>query len=446
MTVNAVNDAPVCTNGSATTDEDTPKAITLACTDVDSASLTYSIVSGPSHGSVTGGTGANRTYSPALNYNGSDSFTFQASDGALDSNVATFDLTINAVDDDPTVTRDDASVTVNEGDTATNSGTYDDVDGDTVTLSASVGTVTPNGDGTWDWSYSTSDGPDQSQTVMITVSDGSPPNTTVTFALTVNNVAPSVTAAADQSSNEGDSHSFALGSFTDPGPDGPWSVDVDWGDGSTDTSFSKSAPGSLGMQSHIYADGPNDYTVTVKVTEAGSGTPPSGQAAFAVHVNDVAPAVAFQNDNDTLVDKETSTPTPSRSPIRATTTQRPRLRLRRFQGAVDEDSLATEIDPPAVPSTARSRTVPPATSVHVKVEFSNHASDTDSEAILVVAVANITPSATSTAGRSWNEGENHSFGLGFFTDPGPDADWSVDVKWGDGSTRRPSARRRRLAR
>ena len=111
-----------------------------------------------------------------------------------------------------------------------------------------MGTVTPNGDGTWDWSYSTSDGPDQSQTVTITASDGSPPNTTVTFALTVNNVAPIVTAAADQSSNEGDSHSFALGSFTDPGPDGPWSVDVDWGDGSTDTSFSKSAPGSLGMQ------------------------------------------------------------------------------------------------------------------------------------------------------------------------------------------------------
>ena len=46
------------------------------------------------------------------------------------------------------------------------------------------------------------------------------------------NVAPSVTAAADQSSDEGASHSFNLGSFTDPGDDSPWHVTVDWNDGS----------------------------------------------------------------------------------------------------------------------------------------------------------------------------------------------------------------------
>ena len=432
VTVNPVNDAPVCTNGSATTNEDTPKAITLACTDVDSASLTYSIVSGPSQGSVTGGTGANRTYSPALNYNGSDSFTFQASDGSADSNVATFDLAINAVDDDPTVTRDDVSVTVNEGDTATNSGTYDDVDGDTVTLSASVGTVTPNGDGTWDWSYSTSDGPDQSQTVTITASDGSPPNTTVTFALTVNNVAPVVTAAADQSSNEGDSHSFSLGSFTDPGDDGPWSVDVDWGDGTGHTTFTAATAGALPAKSHPYADGPNDHTVTVKVTEAGSGTPPSGQATFAVHVNNVAPAVTFANDNDTLVNEGTthtysftvSDPGDDDFSVLAFDCG--------TEGTVDEDSLATDASGGSFDCTFPDG--PATTSVHVKVEDSDHASDTDSEAIQVVHVANVAPGVTSAAGQSSNEGENHSFALGSFTDPGPDADWSVDVNWGDGST------------
>ena len=39
--------------------------------------------------------------------------------------------------------------------------------------------------------------------------------------MAVANVAPSVTAAADQSSNEGESHSFSLGSFSDPGDDTP---------------------------------------------------------------------------------------------------------------------------------------------------------------------------------------------------------------------------------
>jgi hypothetical protein len=111
--------------------------------------------------------------------------------------------------------------------------------------------------------------------------------------VTINNVDPVVTAAANQSSDEGESHSFSLGSFTDPGDDGDWSVDVNWGDSSAHTTFTQASPGSLGTKSHTYADGSNDYTVTVTVTEAGSGTPPSGQATFSVHVNNVAPQVAF---------------------------------------------------------------------------------------------------------------------------------------------------------
>src|SRR5205814_4348918 len=60
-----------------------------------------------------------------------------------------------------------------------------------------------------------------------------------TASVTVNNVNPVVQAAANQSSDEGASHSFSLGSFNDPGAnDGPWSVDVDWGDGSPHTTFS----------------------------------------------------------------------------------------------------------------------------------------------------------------------------------------------------------------
>ena len=76
-----------------------------------------------------------------------------------------------------------------------------------------------------------------------------------------------MTAAADQSSDEGDSHSFALGSFTDPGADSPWDVTVDWGDGSTDTTFQVASAGTLGSKPHTYADGPNDYTVTVTVND-----------------------------------------------------------------------------------------------------------------------------------------------------------------------------------
>ena len=64
---------------------------------------------------------------------------------------------------------------------------------DTVTINASV---EPAGfgpsPGPWSWDFGTNDGPDQSQTVTITATDGDGAATNTTFALVVNNVAPSV--------------------------------------------------------------------------------------------------------------------------------------------------------------------------------------------------------------------------------------------------------------
>ena len=196
----------------------------------------------------------------------------------------------------PTVTRDNASRTVNEGQTATNTGTWADANaGDTVTLSASVGTVTKNANGTWSWSYATTDGPAQSQTVTITATDNHGASSSVTFALTVQNVAPVVTATTDQTADEGASKSFAMGSFTDPGADGPWAVTVDWGDGSAATTFSEASPGTISAKSHTYADD-GEYTVSVKVAEAGTGTTPSDTKTFKVTVANVAPAVTAAAD------------------------------------------------------------------------------------------------------------------------------------------------------
>ena len=58
--------------------------------------------------------------------------TITATDDDGGSSSTTFGLTVNNVD--PTLTVDNASVAVNEGQTATNSGTFGDVPADTVTL------------------------------------------------------------------------------------------------------------------------------------------------------------------------------------------------------------------------------------------------------------------------------------------------------------------------
>ncbi len=69
------------------------------------------------------------------------------------------------------MTVESVSVVVDEGQTAINSGNVFDPESDPVTLTASVGTVVNNGDGTWIWSFSTTDGPDESQVVTITARD-----------------------------------------------------------------------------------------------------------------------------------------------------------------------------------------------------------------------------------------------------------------------------------
>lgn len=89
----AANHAPIATDQSLSTPTHTALAVTLTGSDADNDPLTYSVVSGPTHGSL-GGTAPNLTYTPALNYSGPDSLTFKVNDGALDSSPATVSITV----------------------------------------------------------------------------------------------------------------------------------------------------------------------------------------------------------------------------------------------------------------------------------------------------------------------------------------------------------------
>jgi subtilisin family serine protease len=90
------NTAPVAYDQSVMTVEGTAVAITLTGSDVDGDTLTYSIVSGPTDGLLSG-TAPNVTYTPNSGYVGSDSFTFIVNDGSLDSNIATVSIEVNDV-------------------------------------------------------------------------------------------------------------------------------------------------------------------------------------------------------------------------------------------------------------------------------------------------------------------------------------------------------------
>ena len=75
---NLVNqNAPVASNVSAATVKNTNASIHLVASDEDFDTLTYSIVSNPSNGSVSL-SGATVTYTPTTDFSGTDTFTFKA--------------------------------------------------------------------------------------------------------------------------------------------------------------------------------------------------------------------------------------------------------------------------------------------------------------------------------------------------------------------------------
>src|SRR5262249_48880703 len=81
--VTAVNDAPVAANDSHTTAEDMPLAfaapgVLANDTDVDSASLTAVLITGPAHGTLTLNSNGSFNYAPAADYFGADSFSYKA--------------------------------------------------------------------------------------------------------------------------------------------------------------------------------------------------------------------------------------------------------------------------------------------------------------------------------------------------------------------------------
>jgi PKD repeat protein len=100
IAVAPVNDAPVAADQTVTTDEETAVSVTLAAADVDGDMLSYHVASPPVHGSLSG-MAPDLVYTPAGDYNGSDTFTFRANDGQADSNVATVTLIVRPVDDVP---------------------------------------------------------------------------------------------------------------------------------------------------------------------------------------------------------------------------------------------------------------------------------------------------------------------------------------------------------
>ncbi|CAM3176753.1 Ig-like domain-containing protein [Paenibacillus lupini] len=329
LTINAVNDAPTANNSSKTTDENQPVSGTVTGQDIDSNSLTYSLDTAPINGTVVLNSDGNYTYTPNRNYSGSDSFTFVANDGALDSDPATVSITINEVNEAPAAQNDtlqteedrplDGSVhaTDNDGDNLQYSVVGQPSHGDVSMNTNGTFTYTPDADynGPDSFTFKANDGSKDSNTASVSITV-TPVNDAPTADASSKTTAEDTEVSGSVTGQDIDSSSLTYALVTEPehgtlvfNPDGTYTYTPDSDFNGSDSFTFKANDGSLNSV---------PATVTITVT-------PVNDAPFAVNsgvtTNEDTPVQDSVSAND--VDKDTITYTVVTEPEHGTLTLNP---------------------------------------------------------------------------------------------------------------------------
>ncbi|NGZ07574.1 MAG: SUMF1/EgtB/PvdO family nonheme iron enzyme [Magnetococcales bacterium] len=178
----AANDSLSVTPGQAITDS-------LTATDADRNPLTYRVVGNPAKGQVNlnASTGA-FTYTPNSGATGTDTFTFRANDGRVDSNLATVTVTFLKNNHDPVASA--GTLTVNR-DTA-GTGTLQATDADAgdaliyrIVANGTKGTVTITNASTGEYRYTPNSGATGTDTFTFKANDGTDDSNVATMAVTI---------------------------------------------------------------------------------------------------------------------------------------------------------------------------------------------------------------------------------------------------------------------
>ena len=138
------NQPPSAYSTFVSVEQDRSTNITLNATDPDNNPLTYTLLTSPQNGSLTG-TAPNLTYTPNTGYTGPDMFSFKASDGQWETEIAYVCIDVTPVSNHPPVA-DSQNVTVAEDTSLNITLTASDPDGDVLTYvytQPSHGTLSP---------------------------------------------------------------------------------------------------------------------------------------------------------------------------------------------------------------------------------------------------------------------------------------------------------------
>ncbi|MEI7027945.1 Ig-like domain-containing protein [Paenibacillus sp. y28] len=310
VTVTAVNDAPVTSDDTATTDQDTPTSGQVSATDVDGDTLTYSISRQAAHGTATvnASTGA-WEYTPDADYNGQDEFKIEVSDSNGGTATSTITVTVNKVNHAPVMTPAESATT--DEDTATSGQvSATDVDGDTLTYSisqqAAHGTATVNAS-TGAWEYTPNADYNGQDEFKIEVSDGNGGTATSTITVTVTAVNDAPVTSDDTATTDEDTAASGQVSATDV-------------DGDTLT-YSISQQAAHGTATVNASTGAWEYTpdadyngqdeFKIEVSDGNGGTATSTITVTVTAVNDAPELSGITVMPFEILDTETAMPFPN---------------------------------------------------------------------------------------------------------------------------------------
>jgi VCBS repeat-containing protein len=309
------NDAPVAADDAYSVNEDNtltanggtnPNGVLFNDTDAEDDSLTATLGDNVDNGSLALNGDGTFTYTPNPNFFGEDSFTYTADDGNGGTDTATVAITVNAVNDPPTIsdianqeTDEDVStgaINFTVGDVETAAGSLQ------VSGSSSNTTLVPNDNIVFGGTgadrtvtITPADNEFGTATITVTVTDADGSTASDTFTLTVNSVNddPVITSVTNNGPvNEGSPATITVTANDDADGD-TLSYEFDCGnDGTYDAA---AQPGNT-YQCTFNDEGTGSYTVNARVTDGNSG---SDTGSTSVVVTNVAPSIGALNFNGT---------------------------------------------------------------------------------------------------------------------------------------------------
>jgi ELWxxDGT repeat protein/VCBS repeat-containing protein len=284
--------------------------------DPDSVTLTAQLVNGPSHGTLTLNPDGTFEYTPTTGFAGTDTFTYQASDGTYLSNIATVTITVTAVNDPPVA--DDDSYSTEEDTPLIVAGpgvlaNDTDVDGDTLTAvlvsGPANGVLTLNADGSFTYTPNANFNGTDSFTYHANDGSADSPVATVSLTITAVNDAP-VVDGATFSLDENRADGTVVGTVTATDPDANQTLTFSITSGNINGAFQiDGTTGVISVANGSALDFETMPQFVLTVQALDNGVPVlSGSNSVTINLADVneaplltAPATASVPENTTVV-------------------------------------------------------------------------------------------------------------------------------------------------